>query len=356
MNSSSETILVIGGGVTGLSAALDLARLGVSVVVTEKSDVLGGHAAQLSCKAADTCVACGACVVQDKIQQAVSHPGISIHTHSHIETVNRSDRFEICLKEGQKSVDIKADAILLASGFSPFNPVNKPYGYGIFENVLTTLDVDRMLRQNSVIHRPSDAGIPQSVAFIQCVGSRDSSLRHLWCSKICCGESLRMARLIQHRQPGTYVTFFYIDVQTFGKNFRTYYADIQQHIRMIRSIPADLLKTHDDRLQLSYFDPDTQASLESVFDMVILSIGLMPSEDALNLTGILHIDPDYFTYGSRENISLPDGIFAAGAAVEPMNIEESIVSAGKAVVDILGYLEKTPVCREGRFKAGKASI
>ena len=294
MNPSEKQIMVVGGGISGLSAAIDLARLGQAVVLVEKSGALGGHAAQLSCKAAQRCVACGACVVEEKIQMATADANIRILLNTRVDKIERQKRFEVTLNQDRQLHHIAADAVLMASGFVPFDPANKPYGYKRFENVMTSLELDRMLRRSGAVSRPSDAKMPKNMAFIQCVGSRDSSIGHLWCSKICCGAALRMARCIQNRQPEMEATFFYIDVQNFGKNFETYYADTRQQVRMIRSIPADVVKTADDRLKLSYFDPDTQAYQEAVFDMVILSVGLVPSESTRNLAAMLNIDMDGF--------------------------------------------------------------
>ncbi len=339
MNPSMKQVMVVGGGISGLSAAVDLARLGVAVVLVENSGQLGGHAAQLSCKAAERCVACGACMVEEKILQAAAEANIRILLNADIHQIERGKHFEVTLKQELEIRRIEVDAVLMASGFAPFDPANKPYGYGLFENVMTSLELDRMLRRTGAVKRPSDAELPRNVAFIQCVGSRDSSIGHLWCSKICCGAALRMSRCIQNRQPGMEAAFFYIDVQNFGKNFQTYYADTRERVRMIRSIPADVLKTADDRLKLSYFDPDTQAYHETVFDMVILSIGLMPSESTRNLAAMLNIDMDRFGYTRKEVLPLPDGVFAAGAALEPMSIAESVLSSGKAASDIIHYLE-----------------
>lgn len=336
-----KQVMVVGGGISGLSAAVDLSRLGVAVVLVENSGSLGGHAAQLSCKATERCVACGACMVEEKIRQANIDANIQVHLNASVNKIDRQKRFEVTLNHALKMQHIEVDAVLMASGFTPFHPVNKPYGYGRFENVMTTLELDRMLRRSGTVKRPSDSKCPKNMAFIQCVGSRDSSLGHLWCSKICCGTALRTARCIQNRQPGTEPTFFYIDVQNFGKNFQTYYADTQQRVRMIRSIPADVLKTADDRLKLSYFDPDTQAYQEAVFDMVILSIGLMPSESTRNLAAMLNIDMDRFGYARKESVLLPEGVFTAGAVLEPMSIAESVLSAGKAASEIFNYLEPT---------------
>jgi heterodisulfide reductase subunit A2 len=339
VNPFMKQIMVVGGGITGLSAAVDLARLGQAVVLVENSGQLGGHAAQLSCMAAERCVACGACMVEEKIRQANIDANIRILLNAGIDKIERRKRFEITLMQDREMQRIEVDAVLMASGFAPFDPINKPYGYGRFENVVTTLELDRMLRRSGAVKRPSDAQFPGNMAFIQCVGSRDSSIGHLWCSKICCGAALRMARCIQSRQPGMEPTFFYIDIQNFGKNFQTYYADTRQQVRMIRSIPADVLMTADNRLKLSYFDPDTQAYQEAVFDMVILSVGLMPSESSRNLAAMLNIDMDGLAYARKTPAPLPDGVFAAGAALEPMSIAESVLSAGKAASDIFHYLE-----------------
>ncbi len=340
MNPATKQILVIGGGISGLSAAVDLARLGLAVILVEHSASLGGHAAHLSCKAADRCVACGACMVEEKIREADTHDAVQVFLNTRIEKIDRHNRFDVTLNQNGQCRHVSVDAVLLATGFTPFHPVNKPYGYGRFENVMTNLELDQMMRRNGAIKRPSDDAFPGNMAFIQCVGSRDSSLGHLWCSKICCGAALRMARCIQHRQPEVKATFFYIDVQNFGKNFQTYYADAQQKVQLIRSIPADVLKTADDRLKLSYFDPDTHAYQESVFDMVILSIGLMPSESTRDLAAMLNIDMAGYSFEQKSALLRPpDGVFIAGTALEPMGIAESTLSAGKAAGDIFHYLK-----------------
>lgn len=341
MNKSNKQILVIGGGISGLSAAIDLARLGIRVIIAEKSASLGGHAAKLSCKATDSCVSCGACIVEKKIEEVTSSPAIKVHLNTTIEKVGSNGHFEIKLKrdsELQDSCDIKADAILLAYGFTPFNPVKKPYGYDIFENVITSLELDNQLRQTGRVVRPSDETFPRKLAFIQCVGSRDSSLGHLWCSKICCGSALRAARLIQHRQPATEISFYYIDVQTFGKNFQKYYSDTKKQIRLIRAIPADIVKTAEDCLKLSCFDPGTQAYQENIHDMVILSIGLVPSEEKAALESIIEINHENQDVFLNRDF-LPEGIFAAGTTLEPMSIAESVASGGRSAYEILSYLE-----------------
>jgi len=188
--------------------------------------------------------------------------------------------------------------------------------------------------------RPSDALLPERIAFIQCVGSRDSRIGHPWCSKICCGAALRLARLIQQRRPHTTVTFFYIDVQTFGKNFQKYYDQTCRQVRMVRAIPGDIVQTEAQGLQLAYFDPDTRKALEESFDLVVLSTGITPNNK--DLAGMLEVplaDTGFFLSHEIQAAGKGEGIFTAGAALGPMSIAESIDSAGKAAWELLNYLK-----------------
>ncbi|MGD9368296.1 MAG: FAD-dependent oxidoreductase [Desulfobacteraceae bacterium] len=235
----------------------------------------------------------------------------------------------------------QADAILVTTGFTPFNPMDKPYGYGQFPNVVTSLDAERILREHGVIKRPSDGKTAQRIAFIQCVGSRDARLGHLWCSKICCGSSLRMARLIQSRQTQAHISFFYIDVQTFGKDFQRFYTQACEKIDMIRAIPGDIFRTDGDELEVVYFNPESKKSEEALFDVVVLSVGLLPSADNRHIADTLNwsLDANGFvpSHKSSSNPVLP-GVFSAGAARGPMTIAESISSAEKTVYEIIQYL------------------
>ena len=236
---------------------------------------------------------------------------------------------------------IEADAILVASGFSPYNPSHKPYGYGRFPDVLTSLDAERMLREHVRLRRPSDGGTVKRLAFIQCVGSRDARLGHSWCSKICCGSSMRMARLIQSRQEDVQITFFYIDVQTFGKDFAYIYRQIDQNMTMTRAIPGEITISADNDLQVTYFDPQSHESRQDTFDLAVLSVGLLPSADNQHLADMLGVatTQDGFMppHGSA-NDDVPPGIFFAGSVMGPMTIAESVGSAEKAAFDVVRYL------------------
>ena len=416
MDTAGDKVLIIGGGVAGLSAALELAHLNIGVDLAEKTDFLGGHGIQLACKATDACVACGACVVEEKLKNAAQNPKINISPGTTVQQVTKADRFSALLHRRPEYIDpqkctgcricydqcpsdgavirgfsknnsppyaireakclhfkdnsctlceelcpeeaiklnaeatehfAEVDAIIVATGFTPFNPANKPYGYKMFENVITNLDLERMLRQQSRVHRPSDSQAPKNIAFVQCVGSRDSSLKHLWCSKVCCGSALRMARLIKARHPETEITFFYIDVQSFGKDFTSFYEGVQKDVRMMRAIPGEIFKAAQDNLQVNYYEAKTGTSHQENFDMVVLSIGIMPPGNTKYLAGLFDLDlaDSGFVGIAAGNVAAADnGIFSTGTVLGPMGIAETVAHAGHIAWETLKYIE--PIYKE----------
>jgi heterodisulfide reductase subunit A len=410
---TDKSVLVIGGGVAGLSAAVELADLDIRIELIEKSNFLGGHAIGYSCKAIhNTCVKCGACMVEEKLQRAVSHPNIKILSDSQVQNISKNGLFSASIRQEPWNIDpqkctncglcldrcpvdegilqgfsrnnhpfyavnkerclyfkdqsctickddcpeaaidldkkasqhtIEADAVLIATGFQPFNPKNKPYGYGRFKNVVTGLDLERMIKRTGCVKKPSDNKTPEQIAFIQCVGSRDAKLNHLWCSKVCCGSALRMAMLVKERQPETAITFFYMDVQTFGKDFEQFYMETREDIRMIRAIPGDFYEMDDQRLKVNFVNNLTHETMEEIFDLVVLSVGITPIEDIGSMSGMFRIGPDEFGFLKTDDKGISvskNGIFAAGTVQGPMSIPETIAGAGSAVWKILKYIDE----------------
>ncbi len=402
-----KKVLIIGGGVAGLSAALELEQLGIGVDLVEKTGFLGGHAIQYACKATDQCVKCGACVVEEKLKAVSGNPDIRVFLNSQIINMAKTDgRSAITLRcqptyidphkctdcgqcyiqcpgEGaieqgfssnnhplyalyadkclhfteqnchicedicpEKAIHLnmqsdehirEADAIIVAIGFKAFDPVDKPYGWQVFDNVITNLELERILRRQSDAIRPSDGQIARRIAFIQCVGSRDATLNHLWCSKVCCGSALRMARVIKARHPESDISFFYMDVQNFGKDFEIFYAAVQDDVRMVRSLPGDIYPTSDDCLRVICFDQHERQSVEQVSDLVVLSVGIKPGSDFGELTDTLKLKSELTGFFS---VSQPEqGIFTTGAATGPMAIDDAIASAGQAVWQTVQYLK-----------------
>ncbi len=333
---SEKKVIIIGGGVAGLSAAIELAAANIESVVIEKSHAVGGHAINFACKAADECVKCGACIVREKLKKASESPNIEIIVNANIKKISGENNFTVFFETEEKEISIKADTIILAIGFKTFSPKTKPYGYNKFDNVITNLEFEKILHKKRYPITPSNQNRAKKIAFIQCVGSRDIIASNTRCSRVCCGVTIRLAMLIDSLYPDTESTFFYIDVQNFGKDFATYYEKAKKKISMKRSICADIFETEEKKLIVTYFDKNSDQSEE--FDLVVLSVGMMPPDK--EITGLLGIDiPDTeFIAQNSKNRMIKDGVFVAGSARGPMNIEESAADAGVTALDVINYI------------------
>jgi heterodisulfide reductase subunit A len=350
-------VLIIGGGIGGLTAARTLAAFGIRVDLVECDPVLGGHAGRLSCKATDCCVKCGACLVSEAITAVGSDPRITIHTDSRVEAARASSsRFSFTISRrsapaaatpGAPPNDSagEADAVVLAAGFGVFDPKDKAYGHGRFPNVITNLELEEMLRSGGAAVKPSDGTPPGRVAFIQCVGSRDAKIGHLWCSTFCCGAALRAARKIRTAQPATEITVFFIDIQTFGRDFDAFYAQCRQEMRFVRAVPGDAFQTSDGRVRLAYIEDGSRRSAEDLFDLVVLSTGMQPPDGLKAATaGVgLPLTPFGFAAAAAE-----PGVFAAGAVRGPMSIAQTIADARHAAGQVLTFLGRIGSHKVGR--------
>ena len=343
---SDSQVLILGGGIAGLTAALSLSHLNIRSIIVEQSTQLGGFAAQYTCKATEACVKCGACIVSEKIRRVVEDPRIEVFTDSRIVRVDKSDNFQAVIvmtsSTGKpREINCAARAVIIAAGFQPFDPQRMHYGYKKFPNVVTNLDLERMMRRSSVPERPSDGRAPGRMAFVQCVGSRDAKLGHLWCSRVCCASALRMARLIKMRRPETEMTFFYIDVQTFGKTFQRFYDDVKNEIVMIRAIPGDVYRTPEDRLKVVFYDAGAAESREALFDMLVLSVGITPAAKNTGMAAMFDLTTDesgFLATASYENGATGCGVYTAGAVRGPMSIAESMASADQAALAAAVFL------------------
>jgi heterodisulfide reductase subunit A len=339
---TEQRVLIVGGGIAGLTAANRLAAMKIGSILVEKRGVIGGHAAGYACKATEACVKCGACLVVQSCRKVLADPAVEVITAGRISAVEPSGRFRVVIQKesADKHADLtrEADAVILACGFQPFDPRPKPYGYGRFPNVLTNLELEHMLRDQSIPLRPSDQRTPDRIAFVQCVGSRDRQLGHLWCSKVCCASALRMARLIKTRCPQVAITIFYIDIQTFGKDFQSFLAGIKKEITLVRTLPGDVFPADDGRLRVVYFDPGDRQAHEDIFDLLVLSVGIMPVAENLQLTRQFQLKPEPSGFWPR---SAGAGVFCAGTVCGPMSIAESIVSGEQAALQAVEYIRNT---------------
>jgi heterodisulfide reductase subunit A2 len=347
---SDQKVLILGGGIAGLTAALALNGLGVSLELLEKTGALGGVARDFCCKATDVCRQCGACLVNDALRALVpaalaDRPSLGIRLETELVDIRREGKEFLYGYRGPEGAgEGRAEALLLATGFTPFRAEDKPqFGYGRLPNVLTGLDLEKQLKETGTVIRPSDGQPPQSIAFIQCVGSRDLALGHPFCSQVCCGYALRMAGLIHHRTPETAVTIFYMDIQSFGKDFSLFLEEARQQMRFIRAIPGDVQEGEHGRLVLTYQADDGLPSQKELFDLVVLSIGIMPNVDSIGFSNQMDLprNADGFltTNGAPFSLSPAEGVFLAGTVSGPKSIARSISQAQQSSAELVRFLQ-----------------
>ena len=242
---------------------------------------------------------------------------------------------------------IEVGAVILSPGFDEFDPALKGrYGYGKYQNVVSSIEFERMLSAtgpySSTVMRPSDGDIPQKIAFIQCVGSRDTD--HPYCSSVCCMYATKEAIIAKEHLEGIEATIFYIDIRAFGKGFDAYYerAKNQFGVRYVRSMIAKVVEDPETKdLVLTYVDEEGSLHKEA-FQMVVLSVGLQPSSEAVKLSQRISVDLNEYGFCDThpfEPVSTSrEGVYVCGAFQGPKDIPETVSQASGAVAYAAGLL------------------
>ena len=236
MPATGKNVMVIGAGPAGLAAALDLNKNGLGVHLVEKNNQLGGQAFNWSCMATEACENCGSCLSADLVDQVTRQDGIHIHTNSRPAHISRTGTgFEVSLA-GDDQAPMAVDALLLAAGFTPFNPAElSSLGYGRLKKVITTAELNALLKSGRLEELlPRDK--PPAIAFIQCVGSRNAKLGRNYCSQVCCKISLRHANKLLHLYPEAGLMVFHLDLQLIGKQFRHFYNELSDRVTFIQGV------------------------------------------------------------------------------------------------------------------------
>jgi len=237
-----------------------------------------------------------------------------------------------------ETVEIKVGAIIVATGYRIFDARrNTEYGYGRFKNVITTIELERLLSASGPtmgrLLRPSDSTVPKRIAFIQCVGSRDERTNK-YCSRVCCMVSLKNAYAIKERYPDAEITIFYIDIRAFGRMYEEFYRRVQEKgVRFIRGKVGEVIENENGNLIVSYESTLEGEIREEEFDLVVLSIGMEGNRDLATKLGI-GIGEDGFFEVAHPKLKPAEtnvrGIFLAGCASGPKDIQDSVASAGLA--------------------------
>ena len=417
--------LVIGAGIAGGEAALNLANVGNKVILIDKELTIGGKMILLS-KVFPT-LDCAACITTPKVSEIARHSGITTLTSTEASDIIQKDdgTFEVLITSqpryvvvedctgcqlceeacpvnvedqyqyglvGRKAAfipfsiaspraaaidienctlcgaceracpthcidftqtvekyTIKCKSVVVATGFQLFDPTLIPrYGFGRFKNVITSMQMERQLaptRPFNTVLRPSDGKMPDNIAYVLCTGSRDKTVGTPICSQVCCMYSTKQAQLLMGALPMADITLYYLHIRAFGKGFNEFYAQAQSMgVEYVKGKVAKITEKEDGNLILRYEDINTGKVTETEHDMVVLSVGILPNQGITELFTNRKLELDPFNYVSQSNplespaMTTIDGVFVAGVASAPMDIPDSILSAGAASSEAANYI------------------
>ena len=345
-----KTILVIGGGTAGLSAALQAANNGYQVVLVEKEAQLGGFAAKMYRQTPSSYpyTTLQEPVVFKKILEVQNHPKIKVMTAAALEKLDgQPGLFDATIKVGGDVETLRVGTVVMAAGWKPYDATKlTKLGYGLSKDVITNIEMEEMAKAGKIV-RPSDGKAPESVAFIQCAGSRDPD--HLpYCSDFCCTASLKQALYVREQNPNAIAYILYKDIRTPGQT-ELFYKQVQSDpgVMLTKAEIAGVSLNGGGKLLINATDTLLGANVIFEADLVVLATGMVPAtadESVLNLgyrqgPGL----PDLELFGGFADsnfICFPyetrrTGIYAAGCVHQPMNmamaIEDGVGAACKAI-------------------------
>ncbi|GAG02467.1 unnamed protein product, partial [marine sediment metagenome] len=228
----------------------------------------------------------------------------------------------IDFEQEDEIVELEVGSVILAPGFDEFDAQLKPeYGYDRFPNVVTSIEFERILSASGPfqghVQRPSDGKKPKSIAFIQCVGSRDLSCDKPYCSSVCCTYAIKEALIAREHEPGIEATIFYNDIRTFGKGFDAYFESAKSSgISFAKSIVSGVREFQQTKNLLLSYALDSGEVKEEEFDLVILSVGLSSPKQAKELADKLGIQLNPYNFCQTNGFSPVEtskpGIFVCG--------------------------------------------
>lgn len=333
----NKSALILGGGVSGLSAALFLSKMGMDVYLVEEAAELGGRVREL--KSVWPSRKNGAEIVAQMESELRVRDNVAIFTASKL--VNFEGFFgnyqaTLDTPDGEKKV--VAGGVVVAIGFTPFDPNIKPeLGYGRDPRIVTTLDLER---SGDALELPDNP----RVAILHCIGSRDEQIGRPYCSRICCINALRAAEGIKERFEGSYVESFYMDMRAHPRGGEEFFEDTQEKgVLFTRANIAEIIP-EDGGVVLRGEDTLFGEVFEREFDLVVLSIGMSAPATGKEIANLLKISLDKDKFFLEAHIKLRPfdtavkGIFIAGSCSGPKDVEESINHGRASALKLYGFL------------------
>ncbi len=333
----NKSALIIGGGVSGLSAALFLSKMGMHVYLVEMGKELGGHVREL--KSVWPSRVSGADIVEEMEKELRARPNVEIFTSTKLSNFEGFfGNYEATLNtpEGQKKATV--GGVVLSIGFSPFDPHIKPeLGYGRDPRIVTTLDLEKAGDSLDLPDKPR-------VAVLHCIGSRDEQIGRPYCSRICCINALRASEAIKEKYNDSYVESFYMDVRAHPRGGEEFFEDTQEKgVLFTRANIGEIIPTPQG-IVLRGEDTLFGETFEREFDLVVLSIGMSPPETSKEMATLLKISLDKDKFFLEAHIKLRPfdtavkGIFIAGSCSGPKDVEESINHGRASALKLYGFL------------------
>ncbi|MGD0383609.1 MAG: FAD-dependent oxidoreductase, partial [Thermoguttaceae bacterium] len=271
----------------------------------------------------------------------------------------RSDACGLCAKvcqagaidydQPEETMELEVGGVVLTPGFEAFDATRRgEFGFGFAPNVLTNVQFERLLSAagptGGRVHRPSDGKAPKRMAFIQCIGSRDTGCDNDYCSSVCCMAATKEAILAKEHEPGLDVTIFFLDLRAFGKDFDRYCERAQKQLG-VRYIRSFISRTYEmpgtKNLRLVYAGAEMK-QVEEEFDMIVLSLGLEPSATLQEQAQRMGVVLNRWGFAQTEELRPLDtsrpGVFVGGAFQEPKDIPDTVMQASAAAARAMQLL------------------
>ncbi len=328
----TKSALVIGGGLSGMTSAIELANQGFDVHLVEKEKELGGNLKRIHYLLNHDDPQNE---LKEVIEQVKNNEKIQLYTEAKIENIEGSiGNFKTTISTKGKSKEFEHGVVIVATGAQEYKP--KEYLYGQDERVITQLELEQRLSTNGEWSAPDKNGIPKNIVMIQCVGSRDEE--RPYCSRICCSESVKNALKIKELSPDTNVYVLFRDVRTYG--FReSYYTKARQQNVVFMRYDEDKkpeVTKNGDGLQVEIFDQTLEMPIEISADLVVLSTGIVADKGNEEIGKFLKVPLNKEGFFLEAHMKLrpvdfaTDGVYLCGLAHSAKATEESIIQAQAA--------------------------